>query len=488
MSDLSFTLIRGRTAKSKNALHLGFRYSPDGKLRKDGSQSWRCVKKAGSCKGRIWTKGLTLTEKPTIPHDHEADFIDAETKEIYSAAKDLSVTASSSSPSRIMKSVKANATNSALLRLPNSKTFRRALNRNKKVENPTPKAPSTLADLQLDPNKVNSLKGEPMLLHDNEDKERRIVMIGTQKNLDQLWECPSWYIDATFKSSPQLFYQVLSIHGEIPDYEDGNPWTFPCVYICLTHKDEELYDEAFKVLAGLRDFTPDVIMTDFERGLRNSLSSAFPSATIDGCLFHFCQATLKWVRKNGLKKANEEGKRDPVTERYSPSQVRVWVRRLQHLAFLPVDDVASAFTFLCGEIPPELGLDDFLAYFSSTWVQGFAAGRSARFPPKSWNVLDRTSCHLNRTNNYLEAWNKQFAAQVGHAHPTIWNFLAAVYIEQSSTDEKFLFEANGDEPPRRKKRYVTRDRRIEHLVQSYQPDLDKLIPYLDSLRNLMIEN
>ena len=36
----------------------------------------------------------------------------------------------------------------------------------------------------------------------------------------------------------------------------------------------------------------DVIMTDFERGLRNSISSAFPSATMDGCLFHFCQATL----------------------------------------------------------------------------------------------------------------------------------------------------------------------------------------------------
>ena len=47
MSDLSATvnLIRGRTAKSKNAVHLGFRCSQDGKLRKDGSQSWRCVKK-----------------------------------------------------------------------------------------------------------------------------------------------------------------------------------------------------------------------------------------------------------------------------------------------------------------------------------------------------------------------------------------------------------------------------------------------------------
>ena len=150
------------------------------------------------------------------------------------------------------------------------------------------------------------------------------------------------------------FYQVLSIHGEIPDYdyEDRNPWTFPCVYICFTHKGEELYDEAFEVLAGLRDFTPDVIMTDFERGLRNSLSSTFPSATIDGCLFHFCQANLKWVWKNGLKNAYEEGERDLVTERYSPSQVRVWVRRLQvqHLAFLPVYDVASAFTFLCGDV------------------------------------------------------------------------------------------------------------------------------------------
>ena len=100
---------------------------------------------------------------------------------------------------------------------------------------------------------------------------------------------------------------------------------------------------------------------------------SFPSATMDGCLFHFCQATLNWVRKNGLKKAYEEGERDPVTGRYNPSQVRVWVQRLQHLAFVPINDVPSSFTYLCDEIHSELCLDDFLAYFSSTWVQGFEA-------------------------------------------------------------------------------------------------------------------
>ena len=133
-----------------------------------------------SCKGRLWTKGVTLMATP-IPHNHDANFADAEKKKIYSTAKDLIITASSSSPA-----CKKNAANSALLCLPNSDTFRQALNRTKKVENPTPTAPSSLADLQLDPNEIHFFKGEPMLLHDNQDEERRIIIFGTQQNLDKL--------------------------------------------------------------------------------------------------------------------------------------------------------------------------------------------------------------------------------------------------------------------------------------------------------------
>ena len=166
-----------------------------------------------------------------------------------------------------------------------------------------------------------------------------------------------------------------------------NPWTFPCVYFLLTHKDEELYDEAFRVLAGLRDFTPDVIMTDFERGLRNSLYSAFLSATMDGCLFLFCQATLNWVRNYGIKKAYEERDRDPLTRRCNPSQV-------QHVSFVSIDDVPSAFISLCDEIPSELCFGDFLAYFPNTCVQGFAAGRTL-LPP----VFQTTSLNLGTSSS-----------------------------------------------------------------------------------------
>jgi len=37
-------------------------------------------------------------------------------------------------------------------------------------------------------------------------------------------------------------------------------------------------------------FTPEVIMLDFEVGLRNALKEAFPDIKLSGCFFHFSKA------------------------------------------------------------------------------------------------------------------------------------------------------------------------------------------------------
>ena len=158
------------------------------------------------------------------------------------------------------------------------------------------------------------------------------------------------------------------------------------------------------------------------------------------------------------------------------------------LPFVPVDDVPSAFHVLLDLIPDDLGLDPFLGYFMSTWIEGPTTGARtvpARFPPSSWNAYDRTISSLNRTNNFLESWNKQFAATVGHSKPTVWNFLAAMYLEQSSTDEKMLKESCGDALEPRKKKHIIKDRRILHAVECYNPDTMDLVVYLNSLRNVM---
>ena len=480
--------IRGRTASSINATYEGYRYSRDGMELKDGSQAWRCVLKNQKCPARIYTIGDTLFRQ-TKTHCHLSNFIDTEVREIISEAKDLAVSIKTR-PTDILSNFKT-VSSAVKLHLPDSNTWKSSLHYCRRTENTLPPAPKSLYDLvetlveTLVPEKVVSDKNEPMLLYDNKSPEARAIIFGTQKNLDVLKRCPSWYINGTFKVSPQLFYQLITVHEEIPDFSNGNPWTFPLVYILLTHKDADIYMEAFSHLATLRDFSPDTVMVDFEPALRKSISTAFPSASVDGCFFHFCQATLRWLYNNGLKRSYEKSVNNPTTGKLEHSEIRVWVRRIQMLAFVPVDEVVSTFMFLQDHIPANLGLDDFLEYFESTWIQGASTSRraaSARFPPTSWNCVERTLCHISRTNNTLEAFNRYFAAKVGHSNPTIWNFLSAMFLEQTDTDAKILKESHGDRPPAKKRRQQTKDRRIHHIVSTY--DLDTFpLDYLDRLRN-----
>ena len=90
------------------------------------------------------------------------------------------------------------------------------------------------------------------------------------------------------------------------------------------------------------------------------------------------------MRENGLKKAYDAGTFDAATRTYTPSPVRVLIRRLMQLAFHPVDLVASSFEQILELIPSNLYLDDFLAYFQTTWIQGVTTARiskPSRFPP-----------------------------------------------------------------------------------------------------------
>ena len=52
-------------------------------------------------------------------------------------------------------------------------------------------------------------------MHDYWSVERSVIILATSDNLTILAECKSWYLDGTFKSSPQLIYQILIIHAEL---------------------------------------------------------------------------------------------------------------------------------------------------------------------------------------------------------------------------------------------------------------------------------
>ena len=147
-----------------------------------------------------------------------------------------------------------------------------------------------------------------------------------------------------------------------------------------------------------------------------------------------------------------------------------------------MEEVVPSFVSLPEHIPDWFGLDDFLDYFESTWIQGvytFRRSGSARYPPSSWNCVDRTTTSINRTNAVPVVFNREFAAKVGHANPTIWNFMAAMYVEQSDTDSKMLKESVGDLPSPRKKRQVIKNRRFQHAVSNYHPETTTLIFWIN---------
>ena len=203
-------------------------------------------------------------------------------------------------------------------------------------------------------------------------------------------------------------------------------------------------------------------------------------------VYHFesrHKAILRNVNQLGYKSEYEVIITDPATGAKIHSPVHTWVRRLMMLALVPTSDVPDVFNQLVENIPDTVQIDPLLGYFERTWIAGLNV-RAARYPPASWNQTDRVETDLNRTNNNCESFNKTFSSVVGHAHPTIYNFLSAVHLEQASAEGKMHSYRRGVQPPKRKRRYLEKDTRLKHIVSTYHTYENNVAAYLDLLAQL----
>ena len=299
-----------RTYSSKNLLHAGHRYSKDGKLLTDGRQSWRCAKKALPCPGRLYTIHETF-HCLGKSHNHPPDAADSNAKQAIDKVKQMTST-SQTTNHRIYCAVTGTLPPATMSRIPGEDAVKKIAQRARRKMNPRPRAPVSLAGLILEED-CRTLRGADMLLYDNGSDERRVIILATSDNLTITEESTSWYLDGTFKSAPQLFYQLLVLHAELTD-TPGKSWILPTVYILLTQKDTPIYLEGFEALtSNCPALLPQVVMADFEQALRSTLSTSFPGAEIDGCHFHFCQAILRNVNQLGYKTEYEAITTDPAT-------------------------------------------------------------------------------------------------------------------------------------------------------------------------------
>ena len=124
-------------------------------------------------------------------------------------------------------------------------------------------------------------------------------MFATDSNLRQLAATRTIFMDGTFKSTPRLFTQLFTIHGQYREH------IVLLVYYLLPDKKRETYynilDIIKRKLAEMElVFDPDYVISDFETAQTGAVSTQLPRTHQRGCLFHFSQAVYKKVQKYHL--------------------------------------------------------------------------------------------------------------------------------------------------------------------------------------------
>ena len=105
--------------------------------------------------------------------------------------------------------------------------------------------------------------------------------------------------------------------------------------------------------------------------------------------------------------------------------------------------------------------------------------KKPQFSLELWNVYERVSANLPRTNNSIEGWHNAFATRVAVVHPTISKLADKIRREQSKFEIDIAQIRQGHPPKPKKAAYQKLDEKICRLVDDYHNV--SLVEYLNGL-------
>ena len=180
------------------------------------------------------------------------------------------------------------------------------------------------------------------MVEDGDDK--KIVIFATDDNIRVLVDAETVFVDGKFHTCPQLFYQIFTLHT----FKNGQQ--FPLAYCLLPDKSRDTYQRTFGLLKEKAeelslDFSPVVVLSDFELAIIQAAELSFPTADIKGCYYHYCQCLNRKIQQIGLQVAYRED---------------------QNLAFVPRRYVRLAWQAVKAEAPQLPRIQEFTAYYETT--------------------------------------------------------------------------------------------------------------------------
>lgn len=251
-----------------------------------------------------------------------------------------------------------------------------------------PPIPSSIADVNVQGGWAKTWNGKKFLTH--ADNNVGVLVFATKKMIKTLNDCTCLYIDGTFKTSPNPYKQMVTIHGLM------NGHVIPLTFSLLTGKTVVHYQTLLSHIKAMvlqktgQVLNPTRIVTDFEASLRSAIQAVFPHTMVSGCFFHYCSSLWRKVQKLGL---DTPYRRD--------ASLKKNIRKIMAIAFIPPSLVRINFNLFCSSrrtqrlIQQYPTFQQWIDYVSSTYI-----APTSIFPAPMWNVFARS--RDTRTNNHLE--------------------------------------------------------------------------------------
>ena len=338
---------------------------------------WRCEHFYKGCKARI--HATFDCDVPEIifrsgSHMHPGSSVMVEA---HSAMRNLreKIHAEVATSSRaVIASAVDQLSEEAKSKLPSMSTISRSVQNWRHNSSGIPALPASRTGLEIPAQFRYLQNGSRFLAYDSGiDDSERILIFATECGLAELVENTSWSFDGTFKSSPQIWTQLFTVHVIVRNN------FLPRVFSLLPNKIEETYKRLFEALLQLRpNICPSNCLMDFKKRIHNAFLTVFPNSSICGCLFHFGQSCWWKIREIGRK-----------TQYNNDSVFALKIECFNALEFLPPSEVIAAFELLSDDddVPNE-----FIAFFERFYI-GIHRGRGARqrrgeplFSIGLWNV------------------------------------------------------------------------------------------------------
>lgn len=138
---------------------------------------------------------------------------------------------------------------------------------------------------------------------------------------------------------------------------------YPFIYILTNRKTQKCYTAIFQYInSSIFSLNPIVIISDYERGLRNSIRTVFPDAKMLGCWFHFCQA----IRKKMVNKF--KALRGYIK---TSTDAQKLYRQTMFLALLPAESIPPTLKYIqdnASNLPQGNKFTAFFTYFRKQWI------------------------------------------------------------------------------------------------------------------------